>query len=71
MVKPTKSVLRKKAASLMGQARTEAKKKAARKNGELGGRPVKYGRCPNYKYHRFHPGLDRCPCGYVRASASM
>jgi len=59
---------RSKAASLMGQARTEAKKQAARKNGELGGRPMKYGKCPRYKYHRFNPGSDRCPCGFDRSS---
>jgi hypothetical protein len=49
-----------------GKATTKRKQRASAANGELGGRPMKYGKCPRYKYHRFNPGSDRCPCGFTR-----
>jgi hypothetical protein len=58
------------AASLLGKrgglVTSKAKTKAARLNGELGGRPRKYPRCPRYGSHRFDPKTFRCPCGYRR-----
>ncbi len=59
-----------KAASMLGRlgglVKSKAKKKASRLNGELGGRPRQFPRCPRYGSHRFDPKTLRCPCGYRR-----
>jgi hypothetical protein len=49
-----------------GSVKSKAKTKAARLNGELGGRPRKFPRCQRYGSHRFDPKTLRCPCGYRR-----
>ena len=51
---------------LGGLVKSKAKRKAAQANGELGGRPRKFPRCPRYGSHRFDPKTLRCPCGYRR-----
>jgi hypothetical protein len=52
-----------------GEAKSDAKAKAVRKNGKLGGRPRRFPRCRRYPAHRFTKRPDgemRCPCGFVR-----
>jgi hypothetical protein len=51
------------AGHLGGQVTSEAKTKAVRENGKLGGRPRKHPRCTKWRAHRFWQG--RCLCGYV------
>ena len=54
-----------------GTAKTEAKKAAARKNGQLGGRPRQFKKCSRYGSHRFDPKTSRCPCGFRRKTAEL
>jgi len=62
---------RSEAARALGQARTQAKKEAARKNGELGGRPRTMRKC-KYPSHRFSPKTGKCyGCGHTRESAML
>jgi|HubBroStandDraft_4_1064222.scaffolds.fasta_scaffold415301_2 hypothetical protein len=53
-------------AARAGSAKSKAKAAAARKNGELGGRPRKYPKCPRYATHSFSPVSGKCPCGFKK-----
>lgn len=56
------------AGAIGGASTSKAKRRAARRNAKLAGRPRKYPKCRLYGSHRFRN--DACPCGFDRDEAS-